>query len=248
MLAVLTAMPREASSFAKTIHASPVRDRGRVSKGVFGGTGVFISTVGIGARETDRVVSELTREHGVTEILALGYAGAASQGLRTGDLVLGDEACLVDDSGDVETLSNATSLDPGLLARAESALSRSDVRYRIGRIGTASCVVTDPDVKKRLGQRFGVLALDMETYQISETVSRYGLSFLAVRAILDPVAMRLPEGLDTLYEDGRFSLSRVLTFAGRHPGELWRLPGIRFKARAADRALNEFIRSFLIDN
>ena len=248
MLAVLTAMPREASSFAKTIHASPVRDRGRVSKGVFGGTGVLISTVGIGARGTDRVVSELAREHGVTEILALGYAGAASQGLRTGDLVLGDEACLVDDSGDVETLFNATSLDPGLLARAGSALSRSGVRYRTGRIGTASCVVTDPDAKKRLGQRFGVLALDMETYQIAETVSRYGLSFLAVRAILDPVEMRLPDGLDSLYEEGRVSVARGLGYVVSHPGEVWRLSGLGLKARAADRALNEFIRSFLLVN
>ena len=247
MLAVLTAMPREASSFAKTIHASPVRDRGRLSKGVIGGTGVLISTVGIGARETERVVSELTREHGVTEILALGYAGAASQGMRAGDIVLGSETCLAEESSLGENCPTAV-LDAALFAKAESALSRSGIRYHVGKIGTVSRVATEPDVKEGLGKRFGVKALDMETHHMAETVSRYGLPFLAVRAILDPVEMRLPEGLDTLYEDGRFSLNRVLTFAGRHPGELWRLPGIGLKARAADRALNEFIRSFLLVN
>ena len=92
---MLTAMPREATSFAKTIHASPVRGRGRVSKGVIGGTGVLISTVGHRCDGRRREWSaEVTREHGVTEILALGYAGAASQGLRTGDLVLGTEHVL----------------------------------------------------------------------------------------------------------------------------------------------------------
>ena len=100
-------------------------------------------------------------------------------------------------------------------------------------------------MKEGLGKRLGVKALDMETHHMAETVSRFGLPFLVVRAILDPVEMRLPEGLDTLYEDGRFSIKRVLTFAGRHPGELWRLPGIGLKARAADKALNGFIRSFL---
>ena len=247
MLAVLTAMPREASSFAKTIHASPVRDRGQLSKGVIGGTGVLISTVGIGARETERVVSELTREHGVTEILALGYAGAASPDLRAGDLVLGTDTCLVEDSSLGEPRSTAV-LDAALIAKAESALSRSGIRYHVGKIGTVSRVATEPEVKEGLGKRLGVKALDMETHHMAETVSRYGLPFLAVRAILDPVEMRLPEGLDTLYEDGRFSLKRVLTFAGRHPGELWRLPGIGLKARAADRALNGFIRSFLFVN
>ena len=184
----------------------------------------------------------------MTEILAMGYAGAASPGLRTGDLVLGAETCLVDDSGVSESESGTTTLDPALLARAESALSRSGVLYQIGKIGTVSRVVTEPEVKRQLGESLGVKALDMETHHMAETVSRYGLPFLAVRAILDPVEMRLPEGLDTLYEDGRFSLKRVLTFAGRHPGELWRLPGIGFKARAADRALNGFIRSFLFVN
>ena len=101
MLAVLTAMPREASSFAKAIQASPVNGRGRLLKGVIGDTGVLVSTVGIRAGRTESVVSELTREHGVTEILVLGYAGAASPGLRTGDLVLGAETCLVDDSSEL---------------------------------------------------------------------------------------------------------------------------------------------------
>ena len=219
-----------------------------MSKGVFGGTGVLISTVGIGARETNRVVSELTREHGVTEILALGYAGAASPGLRTGDLVLGAETCLVDDSGVSESRPGTTTLDPALLERAESALSRSGVRYQIGRIGTASRVVTEPDVKRRLGESFGAQALDMETYHVAKIVSRYGLPFLAVRAILDPVEMRLPEGLDTLHEEGRVSVARGLGYVVSHPSEVWRLSGLGLKARTADRALNGFIRSFLVVN
>ncbi len=248
MLGVLTAMPREASSFAKAIHASPVNGHGGVLKGVIGDAGVLVSSVGIGAGRTESVVSELTREHGVTEILALGYAGAASPGLRTGDLILGNETCLVDESGDVESRSGLTDLDPGLLARAESALSRSGVRYQIGRIGTSPRVVTEPDMKRRLGHRFGVLALDMETYQIAETVSRFGLSFLAVRAILDPVELQLPEGLDSLHEEGRVSVARGLGYVVSHPGEVWRLSGLGLKARAADRALNGFIRSFLLAN
>ena len=248
MLAVLTAMPREASSFAKAIQASPVNGRGRLLKGVIGDTGVLVSTVGIRAGRTESVVSELTREHGVTEILALGYAGAASPGLRTGDLVLGAETCLVDDSGVSESGPGTTTLDPALLARAESALSRSGVRYQIGKIGTVSRVVTEPDVKRQLGESLGVQALDMETYHVAEAVSRYRLPFLAVRAILDPVEMRLPEGLDTLHEEGRVSVARGLGYVVSHPSEVWRLSGLGLKARAADRALNEFIRSFLLVN
>ncbi len=241
MLAVLTAMPREASSFAKAIKASPMR-------GGRGGTGTLISTVGIGAEGAERVVSELVGEHGVTEVLALGYAGAASAGLRPGDLVLGAETCLVSDPAIAETRPDAISLDPGLLARAESALSRSGVRYRIGKIGTASRVITEPGEKKRLGEGIGVQALDMETYHLAEAVSRYGTPFLAVRAILDPVEARLPDGLDALYENGRFSAARGVAYAVKHPGDTWRLPGLGLKARAADRALNAFMRSFLFVN
>ena len=108
--------------------------------------------------------------------------------------------------------------------------------------------MTEPDVKRQLGESFGVQALDMETYHVAKTVSRYGLPFLAVRAILDPVEMRLPEGLDTLHEEGRVSVARGLGYVVSHPSEVWRLSGLGLKARAADRALNGFIRSFLFVN
>ena len=245
---MLTAMPREAASFAKAINATPVNEGGGLMKGVLGETGVLVSAVGIGAKKTEEVVSQLMREHGVTEIVAMGYAGAADPTLKTGDLVLGTDTCLVNESGQSEIHSRAavSALDGKLLARAELGLSGWGIPYRAGKIGTVMRVVTDPRAKRELAERFGIRAVDMETYHVAEAVSHYGLPFLAVRAIVDTVEMQLPEGLDALYEEGRVSVARSLGYVVNHPGELWRLSGLGLKARAADKALNAFIRSYLL--
>ena len=132
-----------------------------------------------------------------------------------------------------------------MLARAESGLRGWGIPHRAGKIGTVMRVVTEPRAKRELAERFGVRAMDMETYHVAEAVSRYGLPFLAVRAIVDTAEMQLPQGLDALYDEGRVSVARSLGYVVNHPGELWRLSGLGLKARAADRALNTFIRSYL---
>ena len=247
MLAVLTAMPREAASFAKAINATPVSGGEGLMKGVLGETGVLVSAVGIGAREIEKVVSDLTREHGVTEIVGMGYAGAADPTLKTGDLVLGTDTCLVEESGgrEIHSRDAVAALDAKLLARAESGLRRWGMPYRAGKIGTVTRVVTEPREKREMAERFGIRAVDMETYHVAEAVARYGLPFLAVRAIVDTAEMQLPQGLDALYEEGRVSVARSLGYVVNHPGELWRLSGLGLKARAADKTLNAFIRSYL---
>ena len=247
MLAVLTAMPREAASFAKAINATPVNGGEGLLRGVLGETGVLVSAVGIGAKEIDRVVAELTQDHGVTEIVAMGYAGAADASLNTGDLVLGTDTCLIDESGltEIHSRDAVAALDAKLLARAESGLSGWGIPYRAGKIGTVARVVTEPRTKREIAERFGIRAVDMETYHVAEAVSRYRLPFLAVRAIVDTAEMQLPQGLDALYDEGRVSVARSLGYVVNHPGELWRLSGLGLKARAADKALNAFIRSYL---
>jgi len=247
VLAVLTAMPREAASFAKAINATPVSGGEGLMKGVLGETGVLVSAVGIGAKEIGKVVSDLTREHGVTEIVGMGYAGAADPTLKTGDLVLGTDTCLVEESGgrEIHSRDAVAALDAKLLARAESGLRGWGMPYRAGKIGTVTRVVTEPREKREMAERFGIRAVDMETYHVAEAVARYGLPFLAVRAIVDTAEMQLPQGLDALYEEGRVSVARSLGYVVNHPGELWRLSGLGLKARAADKALNAFIRSYL---
>lgn len=244
---MLTAMPREAASFAKAINARPVYGGGGLMRGALGETGVLVSAVGIGAKKIEKVVSELTRLHGVTEILAMGYGGAADPTLKAGDLVLGTDTCLVDDPDQTEVHSRAavSALDAGLLARAESGLRAWSIPYRAGKIGTVTRLVTEPRAKREMAERFGIRALDMETYHVAEAVAQYGLPFLPVRAIVDTAEMQLPEGLDALYEEGRVSVARSLGYVVNHPGELWRLSGLGLKARVADKALNAFIRSYL---
>ena len=247
MLAVLTAMPREAASFAKAINATPVSGAGGLMKGALGETGVLVSTVGIGAKRTEKVIAELTREHGVTEIVAMGYAGAADPTLKTGELVLGTDTCLVSEGGETEVHSRTAvaSLDAKLLARATAALVEWGIPHRAGKIGTVTRVLTEPREKMGLAERFGIRAVDMETYHVAEAASRYGLPFLAVRSIVDTAEMQLPQGLDALYKEGRVSVARSLGYVVNHPGELWRLSGLGLKARVADKALDVFIRSYL---
>lgn len=78
------------------------------------------------------------------------------------------------------------------------------------RILTADSLVADPAEKRRLADRHGAEAVDMESAAVEKVCAERGVPFLAVRAVSDDVDTRLSPELVRLISGGRVSPWKVI--------------------------------------
>jgi nucleoside phosphorylase len=155
-------------------------------------------------------------------LVAAGFCGALDGGLRPGDLVAAER--VVDEAG------AAFPADPGLLAA---------VPGRRGTLVSAVRVARTPVERERLRVLAGpgALAVDLESAALARAAQRAGVPFLALRAVTDVVADRLPD-LEALVDgDGRPRPAALVRHLVRRPADVVALARLGRGARRAGPAL-----------
>jgi adenosylhomocysteine nucleosidase len=128
-------------------------------------------------------------------MLNLGVAGAVSDRLDIGDIVIA-EGCVQHDL-DTTAFGDAPGwisglktvqipCDDRLIRRLEeAALTLTDVQCRRGVIATGDQFISDPAVKRRLFQQFGCMVCEMEGAAVAQTCCLHGVPVGVVRAVSD---------------------------------------------------------------
>ena len=80
-----------------------------------------------------------------------------------------------------------------LPAQARQRLARQDIPVHTGPLACTDEVITSSAGKRRLFEQSGAIAVDMETAAVLETAQENGLPGCAVRVIVDPADLALPE-------------------------------------------------------
>jgi adenosylhomocysteine nucleosidase len=129
-------------------------------------------------RELAMAAKHATR-HGCRGIISFGVAGGLAADLRPGDWVVA--------SSIIE--SNAT--------RATDAVWSGRLRDAIKGCRYAPIVgedtpIADPAVKRSLHRTTGAAAVDMESHVVARVAAAHGLSFTALRVIVDPADRAIP--------------------------------------------------------
>lgn len=79
-------------------------------------------------------------------------------------------------------------------------------------------IIATPAEKKRLGERTGAAAVDMESAAFARACGERGLEWVVVRAVSDSVNEHLPEEVASWIDDrGRSIMSRVVLDVARRP-------------------------------
>lgn len=126
---------------------------------------------GMGPRAGEAVRRRLA-EGDIQLVVSAGFAGGVRPGFQTGDLVLASEVIHAP-SGD-------------LRRPAPSFFSLSDTAF-VGPFVTVEKALSDPKAKAWAGNRFGAIAVDMESAAVAQAADQAGVPWVAVRAILDPM-------------------------------------------------------------
>jgi len=208
--------------------------RGRV-----GSLEILLAQAGMGRANAERATRFLVRRYPLQLVIALGFAGGLSPAMLAGELVL----CL---RLHCEALPEAICRpDPGYLSLAARCSGAEPRRLRLGNSLTVLRLVSRPVEKRALGETWGAQAVDMESYWVARAAAEAEVPFLAVRAISDPLELRMPPLDQVMGEDGSLSWPRALGRFLTHPAELVRLPRIGANAQLAARNLAEFTEAML---
>ncbi|WP_316978717.1 phosphorylase family protein [Shumkonia mesophila] len=145
---------------------------------------VAIRCAGADARRAHALARELA-EGGCVALASFGLAGGLHPALRSGDVILADRVA----GGDA-----AFPADAAWHARA-SAILHGETRLTVGLLAGAEVAVETPEEKRRLHEKTGAIAVDMESAAVAIAARRFDLPFLAIRVIADTANHRVPAWL-----------------------------------------------------
>jgi hypothetical protein len=176
----------------------------------------LVVETGVGVENTLRAVDWLLagpahegRGYRPRYILFGGFAGALHAALKVADLVVANEVI------DMEGKLWQSSWPADGVAGARAA-----------RLLTVDRFIGDPAEKRALGERYGALAVDMETAAFARRCAEHGVPWGALRVISDDITRPVSREVAELVEDSRVSAGKLAKLLLRRPfvvRELWRL-------------------------
>lgn len=234
-IAVICGLKSEAQAVAASVDESKIR-------------------VGVSGADAQRA-EEIARrfcEAGARAVISVGVSGGLDPSLKPGDLIIGDK--VVTEDGSVFTADNnllrslnpalsRESGNPGMSANMDPRFRGDDRREReaaatIASIVGADDIIDSAEQKAALFQKYGAVAVDMESHGAARAAAEAGVPFLAIRAIADPADRALPKAaLGAVAPDGSTRVLKTLGAALRDPKQFPDLMKLGAESAAATKTL-----------
>jgi adenosylhomocysteine nucleosidase len=184
-----------------------------------------------------RAAAELLVAQGATRLMSWGCAAALSPTFKPGDLILADTLIDAEDCINAKCRVAKFCVSSNWHSYTKNRLSTSMIVHT-GCLAESKSIVSSSKDKKQMQSITGAVALDMESIAIAKVAGHYGLPFLAIRAIADPVNMDLPLAINhSLNNRGDIILAKLLLFLLLHPAELPGLIKLGLHFNAAKKTL-----------
>lgn len=179
--------------------------RARTQRGI----PIYFLKTGIGPKRAADRLTRAIESTAPSQVLTLGYAGALDPDLQLGDLVVGRSAVLLENQGNVPSLTEAPISGPWELSSCDEMLRigrSAGLRASTGDVLTSWRIIGEPLDKESLFLRSHASIVDMETAALARVALSRKIALSCVRAVTD-------DAEDTLLAP--FSNEPSATLAGR---------------------------------
>src|SRR5437660_12918189 len=212
MIGITFALPSESSDLVRRLRAVERCDN--LISGHVNGRDVALVHTGVGARNCNQRLEILLHKTRPRLVISSGFAGAVTEKLRVGDLVLAQNFS-----------------DPRLLASAERILR--DRQPRLAKLFTSTSIIDSVAERNEIARAAGAEAVDMETGAIVAVCNAHGVPLLSLRGISDTSNQPLPAPPSVLFdiESQRPSYGRLISYLLRHPSSISKM--VRFSKQIA---------------
>jgi adenosylhomocysteine nucleosidase len=200
-------------------------------KGDFDGKSVIIARTGVGIRRARNGTIYVIQKFKPKLIVSAGLGGALKDGLRVGDIIVGEWV-----------LSLKGNEKKGLFCD----IDRLSMDFIKGGLLTENRFLHDPNEKRRLYRQTGALSVDMETWGVVEAADDYATPVISVRSISDDSQVELPDMRHFYSSRGELRKLNALTYLTLNPRLIY--PFLRlvlFDIRKSSSRLNKFLKELI---
>lgn len=174
---------------------------------------VRVGVAGASPERAENLAREMVADFGCTALLSFGVAGALSEALKPGDIVLARRVVMADGRR-IET-------HRGWVPELSRAALEAGLVLKHAEVAEAGEVIADPAAKRALARRTGAQAVDIETGAVAHVADALGVPFGALRAISDGVDHTLPHAaLGAVGPGGDIRVAHVLVRLALRPMDL----------------------------
>jgi adenosylhomocysteine nucleosidase len=212
-------------------------------RGKRGHTEVLALQTGMGKQRVEKVIGPVLAAHPVTAVVSVGFGGALTPELRTGDLVICTATLCHDETRSVSEPPRHADKQLVRQATGEPGISRPE--WIIGKSVTVPRLASTTAVRKSLRDRTQAEVCEMEDYWISRIAGARDIPFLAVRVVYDEFETELSDEDNLIEQDGNIHMFRALKHFGAHPVRFYKSGSSLMKYRRAKKRLADFVAGFL---
>jgi len=227
MIAVTFALPAESSDFLRHLRNQSRTDRSgiRTIRSTIEDRAVEVFHTGVGEKVCRQRVAEFLQDQQFDLLISTGFAGALSDELKVGDLLLAKNFSTID------------------LNERGSSFSSSPIR--IADLLTVRALIDSNDERNKIARTSGAAAVDMETEFIARACAEHGIPLLSLRVITDTPSEPFPAPPNVLFdiEQQQTRFLTVATFFIARPNRVPQL--IQFARRIA--RVRKILASALFD-
>ncbi|MBI4126681.1 MAG: hypothetical protein HY465_04230 [Deltaproteobacteria bacterium] len=242
MITIVAALAEELTSIRKLLVVEEQLSQGPLQfhRGQIGKRAVLLVQTGVGATAMQRAMTACWSHFTPSEIIHIGMAGGADPGLGVGDLVVANAV--------IDAISDASNVpSPELRRRAIELCHQHHLRVQEGGVVTSTTVVTDPHEKAFLGTKYGVHAIDMESFALAHACEEQRIPYLVLRSIFDPIDTPFPCLADVLDEGGSVDMPTLIAHLARHPRDVMALPRLAYAATKTRESLTRFVKAWMLN-
>jgi adenosylhomocysteine/aminodeoxyfutalosine nucleosidase len=209
-IAIMGAMPEEIEPIVSKLDdvKRTVYGANTYYEGSYNGKEVVVAYSKIGKVFATLTATMLVEKFGCDKLLFSGVAGAISDELNIGDLVIADGLCQHDlditafghPFGYVPEGEVCIPTDEGLRKIAKDIAASKGLTLKEGVIATGDQFVANPERKDWIGETFQASALEMEGASVAVVCSALEIPFFILRAISDSADMDASFNFDEFLE------------------------------------------------
>lgn len=206
-IAIMGAMPEEIAPLLEKLEnvTTTTYAANTYYEGTYKGTDVVVAYSKIGKVFATLTATILIEKFGCEKLLFSGVAGAISEELKIGDLIIADGLCQHDlditafghPHGYVPEGEVCIASDVTLRTIAKEVAKEKGLTLKEGIIATGDQFVANEERKNWIGKTFNAHALEMEGASVAVVCSALGVPFFIMRAISDSADMDAGFDFDT---------------------------------------------------
>jgi len=224
-VAVTFALRTESSEFLRRLRDRTAIDRNgvRIVRGKMDNHIIEVLHTGVGEKVCRQWIEKFLRDQNFDRLISTGFAGALSDELKVGDLLLA---------------KNFSTIDLN-----ESGLPFSRLPIHMADLLTVPALIDSSGERNRIAHASGAAAVDMETEFIARACAEHGVPLLSLRVITDTPRQPFPAPMKVLFdmERQRTDYRQLSSYVLKNPATLWRLIRFGIGVAHARKALTEAI-------